>query len=326
MGTREQVLAILENRRGESVSGEELARALNVSRTAVWKGIRELREGGYRIEAVTNKGYCLSPDTDILSPEGILSHLGPGEWNLHIFQTLESTNQTAKRMAADGAPHGAVIIADAQSAGRGRWNRKFYSPAGTGLYMSFVMRPQSLSLPDAALVTAAAAVEVCRAIRDLTGKEAGIKWVNDVFLEGKKVGGILTEAVTDFETASVDWIILGVGLNVTTRAFPPELGEAAGCLFPDGRGRRNAVAARVIERFQLLLARQSFGEYLGEYRERSLVVGREVTVLGAQGEYPAFAEQIDAQGRLVVRRKDGATEVLRSGEVSVRSWEVGSGE
>ena len=222
MSSKSNILQILEKNRGTYVSGEELAQQLQISRSAIWKAISELKKEGYQIISVTNKGYCLSDATDVISAEGIGPYLTNGSQDMiHVFKTVDSTNLVAKKMALEQAPHGTVVLAEEQTAGRGRMGRSFHSPAGSGIYMSFILRP-NLTSNDAVLITTAASVAVARAIEEVTHIHTGIKWVNDVYMNGKKICGILTEALTDFESGGIESIILGIGINFSTAvsSFP----------------------------------------------------------------------------------------------------------
>ena len=237
---------------------------------------------------------------------------------IHVRPVTESTNTWAKEAAAAGAPEVAVFVAERQTGGRGRRGRSFFSPSG-GLYMSIVVHP-SLP-PDAAVrITTAAAVAVCRAAADVFGVECGIKWVNDVFHGGRKVCGILTEAST--ADGRLDWAVVGIGVNVTAPAdgFPPEISDIAGALTdtpaPDGRAR---LAAAIWREFFALYQSLPTGAYMDEYRRRCFVIGRDVTVVLADGtKTPATAEEIDGECRLVVRYADGTRSALASGEISIK--------
>lgn len=344
MSTRENVLKALEDNKGAAVSGEELANRLNISRAAVWKAIQELRKEGYRIEAVTNRGYCLSPDSDVLSREGILSCLDgdfPAE-RIHVFKSLESTNLTAKKMALDGAPPGTVVIAGEQTGGRGRMGRSFYSPPDGGIYMSFILKPQ-FDAAKSVLITTAASVAVCKAIENVTGISCRIKWVNDIYFGEKKICGILTEAVTDFESGHIDYIVCGIGINYST-SFPEELSGIAGSLFeppsPSGElstgkeiftGReisRNRLIAEIINQILKISENLDAKTFIEDYRSRSFVLGKEILIIpraGNDGErnltegIPAEAVDIDGDGGLVVRYRDGSLGTLNSGEISIRT-------
>ena len=318
MTTKERILALLEENRGTPLSGEVLAEELGVSRTAVWKAIKDLQKAGHAIAAAQNRGYTLDTDSEVLSEQGVRLFLRNKSLNLVVAQELESTNLTAKQMAAAGAPHGTLVVADSQTAGRGRRGRSFASPPGTGLYLSMVLR-SALPMQSAVLVTSAAAVAVCRAVRTLCGLELAIKWVNDLYYKGKKVCGILTEAGTDLESGQLEWLVVGIGLNLTATAedFPPELTAKAGSLYPGGPAPvSRAALAGAIGR-ELLALCPGFA-CLDEYRARCFVPGHWVTVCTGSETYAAQALSIDDAGRLVVQREGGRTEALRCGEVTIR--------
>ena len=323
LSTKSRVLEQLEQRRGHSVSGESMAAALAVSRNAVWKAIQELRRDGYQLIAVNRKGYCLSEDNDILSPAGIKPFLSdvclPYADQISVFPVLPSTNQTAKEMAVAGAPHGTVIVAEGQTAGRGRYARPFFSPAGDGLYISLVLRPEKLRFENPTVITAFAAVAVCEAIEAVSGKTAQVKWVNDIFLSGKKAAGILTEAAADFESGQLGWIVLGIGMNISIapESFPAELQSLATSVFPGGAppGARNRLAAELINR---LLGRERYPkeqDILSAYKSRLMMLNREVTVFQGEKSFRATALDIDSLGRLLVRKPTGEALALSAGEI-----------
>lgn len=324
MSTKTRVLALLEAQRGDSISGERLAGMLGISRNAVWKAVKELQKDGYRIVAVTNKGYCLSDENDILSIPGIKPFLSPKSQpyanQIEIFKSLESTNKTAKEMAVAGAAHGTVIISDCQTMGRGRYSRNFFSPAG-GLYMSLVLRPEGLRFENPTAVTAFAAVAVCEAIESVCPKVPEIKWVNDIFLDGKKVCGILTEAVTDFESGGLDWVVLGIGINVTTptEEFPAELQSLATSLYPEEKipGVRNKLAAQIINRILGFEIPPKEPEIFEKYKKRLMVLGKKITVIQNQTEFRATAMDIDSAGHLIVKKESGEIISLSSGEIRI---------
>ncbi|MBE0601466.1 MAG: biotin--[acetyl-CoA-carboxylase] ligase, partial [Firmicutes bacterium] len=193
MPLKEELLRVLETSRAHPVSGQELARRFSVSRTAVWKAIGELKAQGYQIVSATKRGYQLSDADDHLSASAIAGMLDD-RLPVYVYDTVDSTLSEAKRRYADGERR-FLIAADAQTAGRGRRGRQFFSPKGTGLYLTLAL-PLSCAVEAAPSITAYAAVCVCRAIETLAGQQARIKWVNDVFIDGKKVCGILTEAST----------------------------------------------------------------------------------------------------------------------------------
>ena len=321
MTTKESVLALLEANRGHSLSGEEMARALCMSRAAVWKAVRALREDGHGIDAATNRGYALLPGSGVLSAAGICPYLTDARWadRVLVFPSVESTNKTAKELASGGAAHGTVIIADAQTAGRGRYGRTFYSPPGSGLYMSVLFRGAALRLPQPTLCTVAAAVAICRAVRSVTGQEAQIKWVNDILLGGRKVCGILTEASTSLESGCIDWLVIGIGINVHTDNFPNDLSRTAASLRPgECGGLRNRLAAALVNTFLSSDDWLHGAGVFAEYRAHLSMLGRTVTVLEAGGAYDALALDVDESGRLVVQKEDGERLTLSSGEISVK--------
>lgn len=322
MNTKTRILELLESHRGDHISGEHMAEELHISRNAVWKAVKELRKEGYTIAAVTNKGYRLLDGGDRISAQGIRLFLSqdsrPYAENIHVYSSLESTNKTAKDMAMEGAGHGTVVISDCQTSGRGRYSRPFFSPAG-GLYLSMILRPDVLHLDEAAAVTAWAAVSVCEAIEAVSENTPRIKWVNDIFIDDKKVGGILTEAVSDFESGHVSWIVLGIGVNVHARPedFPPGLQASAASICPDKkrRGVRNQLAAELINR---LLGRHTppdKASIFDTYRKRLMMLGRDITVIQGKTAYRATAVDVDAAGHLLVKNENGEMISLSSGEI-----------
>lgn len=319
MTTRASVLCILEEHRGRFFSGEEIASRLGISRSAVWKAVKSLEAEGYAVTAVTNKGYCLAADTDILSPEGIRMHLLPEFAGLPItiHKSIGSTNEDAKALAVAGAVHGTLVLAEEQTAGRGRLGRSFYSPKGSGVYMSMVLRP-NLVIADAVLITTAAAVAVSRAIEEVTGLYPQIKWVNDVFIGEKKICGILTEAVSGFESGMVECVVVGIGINVTDPGFPDAIKHTAGSLFAGSPGfSRNRLAASVANHLLRLSGTLADRSFLDEYRSRSLILGKPIRYLENNAWHDAVAVDIDNSGGLVVET-DAGRRTLSSGEVSVR--------
>ena len=236
-----------------------------------------------------------------------------------VFDSLESTNRTARELASQKREH--LIIARCQSGGRGRLGRSFFSPNG-GLYMSLLLYPQA-NIADTSLITSAAAVAVSRAIEHVVGVECKIKWVNDIYVDGKKVCGILTEGQMRSD-GGFDYAILGIGINLLppVGGFPEDIVNRAGALFselpPDAD---NILAAAVVNEFlKLYRLGLNIKLFLDEYRSRSCVIGRAVDVIRIVGDKttPAVATQIDDKCRLVVRYEDGSIEALESGDVSIR--------
>lgn len=320
--TKEILLELLENGRGKSFSGQQLAERLGVSRAAVWKAMDILKKEGHRIEAVNNKGYRLLPESDVLTFASMVPWLPAGydPALLQVFQETGSTNTAVRRLAAEGAPEGTCVVASRQTGGKGRRGRSFFSPEG-GVYLSLTLRPQ-LTAEQSAQVTTAAAVQVCRTIEELCGFHPAIKWVNDLMMDGKKICGILTEASVNLETGAPDYLVLGVGVNLKAPegGFPAEIAEIAGALYqgelPSGltRGR---FAAALLKR--LLPVSQLCGqpEIIQEYRRRCPLPGHWVTVMAPEPWQAKVAGISDSCG-LIVEKLDGTRTELRSGEVSVR--------
>lgn len=320
MSTKEQVLqALLDS--GTCVSGNDLARMLGLSRSAVWKAIEQLRADGHSIEAGTNRGYRLVNCADVLSEAEIRRSLLPGAIGgaMEIHNLIASTNDRAKELALQGAPHGTVVLARRQSSGRGRFGRKFHSPDNSGVYMSILLRP-SIPADKAVMITSMAAVAVARAMEKVADVCASIKWVNDVYLGTKKACGILCEAGLDFESGQMQYVVAGIGVNVGFMEFPDELKEIATSLSNEcGRQvSRSRFTAELINEMNALYPQLESGAFMAESRARSNVIGRQVYVLRGSERYPATAVDIDDAGSLIVRREDGGTETLHSGEISLR--------
>lgn len=323
MGTKEKLLALLESRKGEFVSGEEIARELAVSRTAVWKAVNALRNRGYEIDAAQNRGYCLDAHTDILSIQGIRQLLGSdgSEFNLELIPCTASTNALLRDRAAAGAPEGSVILANQQTQGRGRLGREFYSPPDTGIYLSLLLRPRGMEPSKAVKLTTMAAVAACDAIEKVSGKEASIKWVNDIYLNEKKVCGILTEASYSLESGSLDYVILGIGFNVYPPAggFPSELAGIADSILKIQTDQgKNRLAASFLRRFLEIYQGTAERDYAAVYRAKSMVIGQPIRVISPAGTRNAYALDVDRDCRLIVRWEDGTVESLSSAEVSIR--------
>ena len=319
MTLRNQVLSLLEQSQGTVISGQELADTLYVSRTAIWKAIQQLRQQGYAIEASSKKGYWLATSSDTLSADAVSSYLTKEGFMLPVeyHETLASTNDRAKQLAFEGAAHGTVVLANAQSAGRGRYGRSFFSPAHTGLYLSLVLRPTTPM--EAAHITMSSAVSVCQAIAPWSKQEPHIKWINDIYLGERKLGGILSEAQFGLESGSLDSAVVGIGLNIATAEsdFPTELQHKAVSLFSNTI-RRSQLAANIIIAVLRNLD-QPFQTLLPEYRQRSLLVGRDIifTLNGQTREGTAL--EVNDEGHLMVLSND-TTIALHSGEVSIKEF------
>lgn len=320
ISVKSRLLELLEQNRGITISGEQMARELDCTRAAVWKAVKTLQQEGYEIEAGPNKGYMLSEDNNILAEEGIRPLLRQPEVYLKLYQETDSTNRAAKQAAIAGeAGHGSVILACGQSCGRGRRGRSFYSPSQAGLYLSVILQPQG-NLRESLLLTTEAAVAVYKAVRKITGIELDIKWVNDLYYKGKKVCGILTEAITDFESGEIQYAVVGIGLNLYEEegGYPPELRGIAGGLYRNQRDaegvNRNRLAAEIVN---CLLDETRELKLLPEYLDRNMIPGHRIQILDGQQSRSAYAVAICQDGRLKVREEDGSETLLAYGEVSV---------
>ena len=309
MPLKDELLQELEINRDRPVSGQALARKYSVSRTAVWKAIKELKARGYRIESATNRGYQLARDDDHLSRSAIARLLN-ASLPVYVLDAVDSTLNEAKRRYVDGERNLFFIAADSQTEGRGRRGRQFFSPQGTGLYLTFAM-PMQFPVEAAPSITAYAAVCVCKAIETLTGKQGKIKWVNDVFLGGKKICGILSEASTSLESGMIDMVLIGIGINVVPCSVPDDLKNIVGFLDPQVP-IRNQLAAAICN--ELLAFEQNKTRFLDDYRKRSLTIGRRVRCSVGNETFTATAIGIDSLGGLIVRLDSGEERTLHSGE------------
>lgn len=322
MSTKDKVLAMMERNRDTSLSGESIAEELHISRTAVWKAVKALELDGYEVIAVPRRGYRLSTRSDRLSAQGIEPFLNKPDTSrlIYVYPTLESTSKTAKEMAVAGRQENAVILAEEQTAGRGRFGRAFVSPPSSGLYISFLLRPKALPIRRITWLTAVAALAVCDAVKLVTGRDATIKWVNDVMLGGRKICGILTEAITDVESGEIDHVIVGIGINITSESFPPELEEIAGGLFthsPPGSARCR-LAASLMNTFLSPELWPDERELYRDYKARQNIIGRDILVHTPNESYCARAVDLDEECRLIVETPEGERVALSSGEVSIR--------
>ncbi len=321
---RDDVLRTLEQNRGQLVSGGTLSRELGVSRTAVWKAIAALREMGFPIESVSGEGYRLAESSDALSEAGIVMELKTQTLarELCVLSTVDSTNTYLKQRAAQ-LPDGYAVVADCQTAGRGRLGRSFHSPSGSGVYLSILLHP-TLPLARINSITVAAAVAMCEAIAETAGFTPDIKWVNDVLMHGKKLCGILTEASVEAETGLLSYAIVGVGVNVRAPegGLPEELRAIAGCLedFSPHPVRRNALAASFFNHMESccqLIFSGDTGALIDRYRAFVHFLGQPVTVIQNGTQSVATAVAIDSNGHLVIEQ-DGARSTLLAGEISIR--------
>ena len=260
--------------------------------------------------------------SDALSEEGIARYLRHRALTIKVYKSIGSTNTVLKKLAAAGAPTGLALVAEEQTAGRGRMGRSFYSPADSGLYMSLLLRPD-LPAAEAVRLTACAAAAAAETIEELSGKQALIKWVNDVFVDGRKVCGILTEASLDCESGRMRYVVIGLGVNtyVPDGDFPEELRRVAGAAFGEKQipGLRCRLAAGILDRLMDYAVKPDDPAIFEAYKRRSFLLGQEINILSPGKEpVPAVAVDLAADYSLLARLADGSIRTLSSGEVSVR--------
>lgn len=315
---KREILGIFRENAGDFISGERISGKLGFTRAGAWKYIKKLRDDGYAIEAVPNRGYRLMSSPDVLHGFDISGSVKTdviGRGNIYHYESISSTNDKAYELAEKGEAEGAVVIAEEQTHGKGRMGRKWVSPASGGVYMSVILRPKT-GLADLSAITLAAGMAVVKAVRKTSGAEAGLKWPNDVFIGGKKICGILTEIKA--QPDMVDFLVLGIGINVDT---PP--GE-----LPEGAASLNTESARKVSRMELVrvvleetekiyftFREEGFGALREECRSFSLLMGKRVSVKETGRSLEGTAEDIDEKGALIVRTDDGSLTRVLSGDV-----------
>jgi len=319
-----QIVSLLKKRYPEYVSGEEISQFLGVSRTAIWKHIKKLKEDGYRIESHSRIGYRLLHIPDRLFTHelaGLLTGKLIGSYIVYR-ETVGSTNELAKDLAREGAEDGTVVIAEEQTGGKGRLGRDWYSPEGEGLWFSLILRPP-ISPVEASKITLVAAVAVAKAVRELTGVEAGIKWPNDILVSGRKLTGILTEMSAEIDR--VNYVIVGIGVNVNldSAKLAEGLAETATSIEKESGGRvsRLRLLSGILDRFDVLyeeFINGHFSRILSLWKEMSVTINRWVRVTSFEGVEEGIAFDIDAEGALLLMKKDGSMKRVLSGDVTLR--------
>lgn len=336
MSTKEQVLELLKNSGTAFLSGQEIADKLFVTRAAVWKAIKALQNQGHEIEAITNKGYRLKVEEFIPNEAELraqlmshplyekFSNVKRPDFILSL-DSLESTNLYAQEIATKEPGKEGLIVAGSQTGGRGRRGRSFYSPENTGIYMSLLLFPKK-DFKETAGITCMTAVCVCKAIKEVTGLDVEIKWVNDIFYKGKKVGGILTEAISSLEDGMLSYIIVGIGINLYEpyEGFPTELKKIAGGLLKGiiSKEVKTKLIAEIFMQFGLHYYFSEEYPYIEDYKSHSMLIGKYVKIntygnAPAHGSGYALVTGIDDECHLMIKYEDGTEDTLSSGEVSV---------
>ena len=322
MNIKQTLLNTLAEADGGYISGAAIAEKLGVSRNAVWKTVKALEADGFVIESVTSKGYRLSSDSNRISADLIAPLLTTKEIgrNMQVFSEIGSTNTAAKKLASERVANGTVIIADKQTEGRGRMGRSFESPSGTGIYMSLVLYPE-FGLECAPLITSAAACAVAEAIDEICGCDVSIKWVNDLYLNGRKICGILTEASLGLEMKNLDYAVIGIGVNVRSvrNVFGEELGNIATSIEDETgvKADRNVLCGAMLNKLEHYLGMVESREFLNEYRRRELLTGNTITANVGGNTLTGMAMGIDDNANLIIKLPDGKLKKLGSGEASL---------
>lgn len=321
---RGAILRLLKESRPEYVSGEDICKSLDVSRTAVWKHIQALRESGYEIDARSRSGYMLAGIPDRLYPEeirdGLSARIIAGK--IYYCDSISSTNDLAKELARQGAGEGSLVVAEEQLGGKGRLGRQWHLPKYKGLSFSLILRPP-VEPSEASQVTMMAAVALSAAIKDEFGVAAGIKWPNDLLVDGKKICGILTEMGAEMDR--INYLVMGAGINVNQdeNDFPEEFRDTATSL--------KIAAGRVLSRVGLLQAclaeferwynvwlTQGFAPILDKWKEMTVSLNRPVRISTLNQSWEGWAEDVDGDGALLLRRPNGDIMRFVSGEVTLR--------
>jgi len=321
---RSNILDILRQANGAYVSGEDIARTMNVSRTAVWKHIRELKQAGYAIDSHSRSGYCLMETPDLLLPNEIQNGrktkvLGK---DIQYYKEVISTNNQAKLAAQQDAAEGTIIVSEAQTSGRGRLARGWYSPAEKGIWFSVILRPHFLP-QEAPKCTLMAAVALAKAIEKITELQVGIKWPNDILYNKQKLVGILTEMNAEMDC--INYIIIGMGINVNIQKneFPLELQQIATSLaiLKGEKISRVKLLNEILFQIETLYnvaQAEGFVKILEEWKKYSVTLGKTVDVIGINDTFVGVAMDIDADGALLVKTETGIKRVL-AGDVSIRA-------
>ena len=324
---KDEVLKYLEINKGKLVSGGELSKELNVSRTAVWKAVNSLKEQGYDIETVSKEGYKLSALDNTISEYAVKKNLNTefiGK-DIEIFKVINSTNTYLKENASQIPNQGKLVIAENQTQGKGRRGRSFFSPSQRGIYMSILLRPD-IDFEDITMITVISAVAVNEALNTVLGIDTQIKWVNDILYNGKKLCGILTEASIEGEISHIAYLVVGIGINVSEgkEGFPQELKPIATSIesITDKYCDKNLLIAEIMNSFEKYY--KLFKEIDGRkiiietYKNKLVMLGKNIKVIQADKTYYAKALDINEKAELIIQQQDGVKKVLNSGEISIR--------
>jgi BirA family biotin operon repressor/biotin-[acetyl-CoA-carboxylase] ligase len=321
MSTKDQLLSYLKESKGSWVSGELLSKKIAVTRSAVWKQICKLREDGYVIQSSPKKGYLFQNAPDMLLPDEIREGLKTkvfGKRQIVYFNETDSTNTRAKDLAIKGAPEGTLIVSEKQTKGRGRKGRNWFSPSRGGIYTSLILRPR-IPPNEAPKMTLLTAVAVAETLHSLTQLKANIKWPNDILINGKKIAGILTEISTEMD--AIDYIVVGLGMNVNTHNFPDDIHEKATSIFietgkPFPRVKLIREYIQWHEKYYEIFIKTGFEPILKRWKELSNILGRKIIVEMIDRKYIGEVQDIDGDGTLILKDNSGKYHRISSGDVT----------
>lgn len=320
---KRKLLKFLKENKGAFISGEEIASELGVSRTSIWKIIKQMKEEGYKIDSAPRKGYKLILDEDIINDQELNLELAGSMYHnkIHYFEEINSTSTYAKEIATKGCESGTLIISELQLDGRGRLGRNWESPKGSGIWMSLVLKPD-LAPTKASKITQITAAAVVLAINKIYKLDAKIKWPNDVVVDGKKICGILTEM--NAELNHINYVVVGIGVNVNAENFPSDLEEKATSIarITSEKSNRIPLIGQILKSFETLyikyLEDYDFTEILEINKKCSATIGKEVVVTRRNDVVKGFAYDLNDEGELLIRKEDDKIETVYYGEVSVR--------
>lgn len=320
MITKDKVLNVLEENINEYVSGEDLASKLNLSRTAIWKAIKTLKGRGYKIESITSRGYRLKDSSDVLSEDKI-KNLIKANLNVVVMDSVDSTNTYAKRIGEESYEP-TLIVANSQTRGKGRMGRFFYSPKGSGVYFTLLLKPK-IDISQSVLLTTLAAVSVACEVEKMLGKEVKIKWVNDLLIDNKKFCGILTEGSISIENSELNYAVIGIGINVYSPAkgFPKDISNIATSLLGSSNisyDFKNKLVANVVNNFMQTYSNIEKSPHLNAYKQRSIAIGKIVNVIKLDKEENAKVLDLGDDFSLIVEYEDGSIENLKNGEIRIK--------
>lgn len=321
---KDEVIKYLETNIGKLISGGELSKNLNVSRTAIWKAINALKDEGYNIESKKNEGYILNINNNILSEKIIKKNTRAKMFGkeIEILKTVDSTNNYLKLKAQNKANEGLVAIAEQQTEGKGRKGKSFFSPVGTSIYISVLLKPK-IKISNINLITIIAAISVVEAIYNTTKIQTSIKWVNDVMYNNKKLCGILTEASIEGESGDINYIVLGIGINVKKIDFPDNIKNIATSLgnITSIDYNRNELIGQLLTQLENnynKLFSNNQDQLISSYRNYLSMLGNEINVILSDSTYKAKALDIDENAHLIIQLPSGEITKINCGEISIK--------